>query len=111
LGCSWWVADSARVSGRSGTSVIECGHDTLEPECHRLRGSVTTEAIYEFVSSGSVGTAEYRDGEWHVAFRGREVTHRLLREALAQALGAERRSIRGLANKILTETRPDRVES
>lgn len=64
---------------------------------------------YEFSTGGRVGTVRYRDGEWHAEIEGRKSSHRLLRVALAHALGVGPADVGGLAAKILTEARDEKA--
>lgn len=58
---------------------------------------------YEFSVAGTAGSAHYQDGEWRVELGARTTTHRLLRVALARAVGAAPSSVAALAAKILNE--------
>ena len=67
-----------------------------------LAGPAVMRGPTEFTASGISGTAQYRDGLWYVQWRTRSTSHRLLRVALAHALGVGPASVAGLAAKILT---------
>ena len=61
----------------------------------------------QFTASDVSGTAHYRDGHWYVQWGTHAESHRLLRIALAHALGVGPASVSGLAAKILTSRSRD----
>ena len=76
-----------------------------------LAGPAAMSGPSEFTASDVSGTAQYRDGVWYVQWGTRSESHRLLRIALAHALGVGPASVSGLAAKILTSRSRDEADT